>query len=44
MSKVVCAWCGKFIRRLDDRRTGTSHGICTECWQKHFPEFSPQAR
>jgi len=32
---VVCAWCGREIRRKSgDRQTGISHGICPECLQK----------
>ncbi len=38
MSSVICAWCKTLIRRLDDPTTGTSHGICSACLEKYFPE------
>ena len=38
MSQVVCAWCKTFIRKLDDPQVGISHGICSACLEKHFPE------
>ncbi len=38
MLRVICAWCGKFLRNLDDCREGVSHGICLECRDKYFPE------
>ena len=36
--KVACAWCGKDMDEKDGRGVeGTSHGICEECVNKHFP-------
>ncbi|MBA7705411.1 hypothetical protein ES703_114239 [subsurface metagenome] len=40
---VICAWCGKEMRR--ERGLGqsiVSHGICSECVQKNFPEILTQ--
>ena len=36
--KVVCAWCGGFIRTVDARGAegGVSHGICTKCTKKQL--------
>lgn len=39
--KVACAWCGKDMDEKDGRGVeGTSHGICEECENKHFPEMT----
>lgn len=30
--RVVCAWCGKFLRYIPGHgQTGVSHGICPKC-------------
>ena len=44
MSQVICAWCSKFIRRLDDPRTGTSHGICQSCLKQYFLKITLQEK
>ncbi len=37
-SKVICAWCGNFLREIEAIEGGkTSHGICPDCKEKHFP-------
>jgi len=36
--QVVCAWCGKPMGEKDGKGVeGVSHGICEECYKKHFP-------
>lgn len=45
----LCAWCGQVYadpgatapppREADPRRT--THGICLDCVQEHFPESAP---
>ena len=36
---VMCAWCGKVLRRETVfGKSVVSHGICSECRQKHFPK------
>ena len=34
--KTVCAWCGKVMKEGPEGRV--SHGICKECFEKHFPD------
>lgn len=35
--RTECAWCGSLMR---DGKEPTSHGICFDCSQKHFPRES----
>ena len=36
---VICGWCGKFLgTKLGLGRSGVSHGICSECLERNFPE------
>jgi DNA-directed RNA polymerase subunit RPC12/RpoP len=38
---VVCAWCGNPMGEKDGQgQTGTSHGICPDCLNKHFPHHA----
>ena len=39
--KILCAWWGKDMGEEDGRGVeGTSHGICEECMNKHFPRIT----
>jgi len=41
---VAYAWCGKeIVRKPGLGQSGVSHGICPECWQKHFAEVNSRA-
>jgi phage FluMu protein Com len=35
---VVCAWCGKFLRIVDCKESGISHGICPACFAVQMAE------
>lgn len=37
-SKMLCAWCDKFMYYLDFPSKLDSHGICDSCLRKHFPQ------
>jgi hypothetical protein len=48
--RVVCAWCKKLIRVVDDAPPlkspggitleNVSHGICEECLKKELPKYA----
>jgi hypothetical protein len=38
MIKVICAWCGKHLRNVEDKQEGTSHGICPACFAVQMAE------
>ena len=39
---MICAWCGKIIRKLNwDSGGMDSHGCCLECKAKAFPSSQP---
>lgn len=38
--KIACMYCGKHMGEKEGNgTTGTSHSICRECWEKHFPQW-----
>lgn len=39
MAKVICAWCGKVMKKNIRTSTGQdSHGICKDCEKNLFAE------
>ena len=37
-AKLICAWCGKFLRWTDTTDGRTSHGICPACFDTQMAE------
>ena len=35
---IVCAWCQKSLGEKPPYKDISTHGICPECKEKHFPE------
>jgi len=37
--KVLCSYCGKLVRELDEKSFGVSHGVCDGCLPKLAADF-----
>ena len=35
-TKVICAWCEKFLHWMETPSGGVSHGLCEDCFRREM--------
>lgn len=38
--RTVCAWCKLVIKEATEQPVHVSHGMCSDCLERHYPEVA----